>query len=320
MDAIINVIAAVMQRLMATSGAESTVAAANIFVGQTEAPLLTRKFLPAMTMAEIHSIMTCGFATIAGGVFAAFVSMGINAQALLTASVMNAPTALAVSKLVYPESEIPVTSIEYQNFQKEEEKRKAQELKRAELAANQQAALETGAHNPTEHQSADAWDDNQDIKWLEAVRAERGPDIDAGDQAYNFLHAAANGASSGWAMCGAIVAMLIAFIALFALLNDIVNYFGTLVNLPGLTFETIFGYVFFPFAWLMGIPAAECLYAGRLLATKMFLNEFVAYAQLASDIANQGQPGVPTVSPRTELIMTYALCSCKCPIQSVNNL
>ena len=95
----------VMQRLMRTSGSESLAAAANIFMGQTEAPLVIRPYLARMTQSEILALMTGGMATIAGGVLAAYVSFGISAGHLLTASVMSAPAALLVAKVMLPESE-----------------------------------------------------------------------------------------------------------------------------------------------------------------------------------------------------------------------
>ena len=90
-------------------GAESLSCAANIFVGQTEAPLTIKPYLSSLTKSELHSIMTGGFATIASGVMAAYISFGIPAEHLLAASVMSAPAALAISKLFYPETEQPLT-------------------------------------------------------------------------------------------------------------------------------------------------------------------------------------------------------------------
>lgn len=90
---------------MKTSGAETLSCAGNIFVGQTEAPILIKPFIKKMTNSEIHAVMTGGFATIAGGVFAGFVAMGIDAGHLISASVMSAPAALMLSKMFYPETE-----------------------------------------------------------------------------------------------------------------------------------------------------------------------------------------------------------------------
>ncbi|CAB3989736.1 Solute carrier family 28 member 3 [Paramuricea clavata] len=105
MPVVITKIAWLMHVTMKTSGSESLNAAGNIFVGQTEAPLMVRPFLQTMTMSELHAVMTGGFATIAGGVLAAYISFGVNPSHILSASVMSAPAALAISKLMYPETE-----------------------------------------------------------------------------------------------------------------------------------------------------------------------------------------------------------------------
>ncbi|MEL6551837.1 MAG: NupC/NupG family nucleoside CNT transporter [Cyanobacteria bacterium J06621_11] len=102
-------IAWVMRRTMKTSGSETLSAAGNIFVGQTEAPLLIKPYVETMTMSELHAVMTGGFATVAGGVLAAYVSFGIPAEHLIAASVMSAPAALAISKIMFPETEISQT-------------------------------------------------------------------------------------------------------------------------------------------------------------------------------------------------------------------
>ncbi|XP_064648103.1 solute carrier family 28 member 3-like [Lineus longissimus] len=104
MQAVIGKIAWIMQITMGTAPTESLTAAGNIFVGQTEAPILVRPFIRDMTLSELHAMMTGGFATIAGGVLAAYIMFGVPAEHLLCASVMNAPVALAVSKLFYPET------------------------------------------------------------------------------------------------------------------------------------------------------------------------------------------------------------------------
>lgn len=100
----------VMMRTMKTSGAESLSCAANIFVGQTEAPLMIKPYINSLTLSELHAVMTGGFATIAGGVMAAYLSFGVPAEHLIAASVMSAPAALAISKLFYPETETSLTA------------------------------------------------------------------------------------------------------------------------------------------------------------------------------------------------------------------
>ncbi len=110
MNWIVAIMARGMHKLMRTSGSESLSASANIFVGQTEAPLVVKPFINTMTMSEIHAIMTGGFATVAGGVLAAYIGFGIDPAHLLAASVMSAPAALVAAKLFLPETEESVTA------------------------------------------------------------------------------------------------------------------------------------------------------------------------------------------------------------------
>jgi len=109
MQRVVQAFSWVMVTVMRTSGAESLAAAANVFVGQTEAPLVVRPYVAHMTRSELMALMVGGFATIAGGVLVAYVSMGISASHLLAASVMSAPAALVVAKLLVPETERPAT-------------------------------------------------------------------------------------------------------------------------------------------------------------------------------------------------------------------
>ncbi|XP_072215805.1 solute carrier family 28 member 3 isoform X2 [Excalfactoria chinensis] len=101
----------IMQIFMGTTPVESLVAAGNIFVGQTESPLLVRPYLPYITKSELHAVMTAGFSTIAGSVLGAYISFGVSASHLLTASVMSAPASLATSKLFWPETEKPKVTL-----------------------------------------------------------------------------------------------------------------------------------------------------------------------------------------------------------------
>lgn len=223
---------------MGTSAPESLNAAGNIFLGQTESPLLIRPYLQYMTHSEIHAVMTGGFATIAGGVLVAFTVAGVPAEHLLSASVMSAPAALAISKIVYPET------------------MKIDDTAMKELAA--------------------------------------------GEQYTNALEAFSRGASMSIALIASIVANLIAFLALIAFMNEIVVYFLSKLGVEDVNFETLVGYLFAPFAFLMGIPLEDCGFAGELLGIKTVTNEFVAFTALQeSDLDPDG---------KSFLIMTYALC------------
>jgi CNT family concentrative nucleoside transporter len=110
MQQIIRVVAWIMQRTMGTSGAESTNVAASIFMGQTEAPLTIRPFLAGATQSELMTIMTSGMAHVSGGIMAAYISFGINAQDLLSAVIMTAPGTILVAKMLVPETEVPATA------------------------------------------------------------------------------------------------------------------------------------------------------------------------------------------------------------------
>lgn len=239
MQKIVEVTAKVMMKVMGTSGAESLSAAANIFVGQTEAPLVVKPFVSKMTNSELMALMTGGMATVAGGVLAAFVGMGIDAGHLLAASVMSAPAALVCAKLMIPETEQSQT---------------------------------------------------------EGVVKVDLPKTNA-----NLIDAAANGASEGLSLALNVGGMLLAFIALIALVNGILGALGGMVGLEQLSLEWMFGYLFSPIAFLLGVPWEDCLKVGTLLGQKTVINEFVAYAGL-QDAIKEG------MSQRAITISTYALC------------
>ena len=236
---IVGVMAKVMAKLMGTSGTESTVAAANIFVGQTEAPLLVRPYLPKMTRSELGAIMTVGFATVAGGVFAVYVELMQDvvpdiAGHLLAATVMSAPMGLAIAKVVFPETEVSET-------------------------------LGRDVAQPASEYS-------------------------------NGLDAAASGAADGMKLSINILAMLIAFIGLLGVVNVIIGLAWSGHDLQG-----ILGVIFSPFAWLIGVPYEEAADVGRLLGTKMAVNEYVAFLEL-------GHLKEAGLSDRSRVIASYALC------------
>ncbi|MFK7817783.1 MAG: NupC/NupG family nucleoside CNT transporter [Planctomycetaceae bacterium] len=250
MQLVVKIFAVIMQKTLGTSGAETLSAAANIFVGQTEAPLVIRPYVNEMTMSELNVVMVGGFATIAGGVLAAYVGMGIDAGHLITASVISAPAALMIAKVMQPETEVSKTA---------------------------------GATDLTTEKTS----------------------------CVNVIEAAAEGASSGLQLALNVGAMLIAFVALVAMGNAIVGWAGGLIAeytaykaASGWTLEKGFGYLFYPFAWLMGIPADECLRSGEVLGTKMVVNEFVAYINLSGLMSDPET----ALSDRTKTILTYALC------------
>ncbi len=247
MQTLVKGMAWVMHRSMKTSGAESLSAAANIFVGQTEAPLVVRPYIGKMTESELMALMTGGFATIAGGVLAAYVGMLRHlfpdiAGHLIAASVMSAPAALVIAKVMVPETEESLT------------------------AGSVKLTIEK--------------------------------------KTVNVVDAATRGAGDGLKLALNVGAMLLAFIALVAMLNYLIAALGGVVGLEDLSFQKLLGWIFWPLAWLMGIPAVDCSAAAQLLGEKTVLNEFVAYLHLAELLQGEG----PTLSYRSLVILTYALC------------
>jgi len=236
MQIIVRIFAVVMQRVMGASGAESLNVAASIFMGQTEAPLTIRPYLPEMTQSELMTVMTSGMAHISGGIMAAYILFGIEAKHLLTAVIMTAPGTIMMAKMMVPETETPKT-----------------------------------------------------MGSVELVVAQT--DV-------NVIDAAGRGTGEGLHLALNVGAMLISFLALIALLNAILHT----VPLGGapLSLERIFGWVFAPVAWSMGVPWKDAPAIGNLLGTRMAVNEFVAYSQLG--------PMKASLDPKSFTIATFALC------------
>lgn len=241
MNRLIQGLAWVMRRTLRTTGPETLSAAGNIFVGQTEAPLMIRPFLERMTKSELMAVMTAGFATVAGGVLVAYVQMlkpvfPDIAGHLLSASIMSAPAALVLAKIMVP------------------------------------AEGGTGSEE-----------------------VELPP-----RSSVNVIDAAARGAGEGLQLALNVGAMLIAFVALVALANDLLGWLGGLVGWGALSLEGLLGGVLAPFTYMLGVPWEDAQAVGALLGIKTVLNEFVAYSQLA------GQ--TEALQPRSVLIAVYALC------------
>ena len=219
-------------------------------MGQTEAPLLVRPFIERMTQSELMALMTGGFATVAGGVLAAYVAMLTPffpdvAGHMLAASVMSAPAALVVAKIMIPEVGTPETA---------------------------------GSLN---------------------IVVER--------RDVNVIDAAARGAAEGLTLALNVGAMLLAFVALIYMVNGILGWAGALAGFDGLTLELILGWLLAPLAWLMGVSWADAPVVGSLLGIKTVLNEFIAYLQLAGTLGEASGASGSGLSPRSVIIVTYAL-------------
>jgi concentrative nucleoside transporter, CNT family len=240
MQWVIKIIGGALQKLLKTSKPESLSATANIFVGQTEAPLIVRPYITKMTQSELFAIMVGGLASVAGSILAGYAGLGIELKYLIAASFMAAPGGLLMAKIICPETE----------------------------------------HDKIVNESVDYDDEN--------------------DKPTNVIDAAASGAASGLKLAVNVGAMLLAFIALIALLNTIVGGISGLLGYQDITIEFFLGYLFAPFAYIIGVPVNEMLQAGSFIGQKIVVNEFFAYVNFV-EIKD-------TLSPATQAIVTFALC------------
>ncbi|MDD3149876.1 MAG: nucleoside transporter C-terminal domain-containing protein [Candidatus Gastranaerophilales bacterium] len=253
MQKIVSLVAKIVYKLMNVSGSEALSNVASAFVGQIEAQLMIKPYISGMTSSELLASMAGSMACIAGGIMAVYISMGVPAEYLLAASIMAAPGALVVSKIVFPET------------QKSETKGEVKlEIKKTHT---------------------------------------------------NLIDAISHGASDGMRISINVIAMLIGFLALIAMIDAILGVSGKFVyhytqlnlgfldlDLNNLSMKEILGSIFSIFAFLMGAPWAEAHSVGALMGTKLVFNEFVAY----SDLAPMIKDGL--LSSKSIIIASFALC------------
>ena len=240
MQWIVKLVGGALRWVIGTGTVESLNAAANVFVGQTEAPLVVKPYLGRLTDEQFFAVMVSGVASVAGTVLAAYVLMGAEMKYLLAASFMAAPGGLLMAKIIMP--------------------------------------------------------DNPDSK---------APDVDEemhmeDSKHINVILAAAVGTADGLRLAVNIGAMLIAFVALIALFNGIVGGLFSLVGIEGITLQLILGKIFQPLMYLLSVPWAEAQAAGSLFGEKLILNEFVAFSNMNTVLAD--------TSERTVAIVTFSLC------------
>lgn len=245
---IVRQLGRLLSRALGVSGVESLSTVADIFVGQTEAPLVIKPYLPTLTRSELMACMTAGFATTAGGVLAAYVLMLRDhvpdiAGHLISCSVMAAPASLVIAKLMLPEQR--------------------------ELAP----------------------ESLQPVALTEAA-------------ASGLLDAVTLGTSDGLRLAANVAAMLISFLALTALLDFILGWLSGGLMAEPLSLLRVFGWLFSPLAWLMGVSAEDVGKVAGLLGQKTVMNEFVAYSTMSRELALD-----PVwLSERSRVIASYALC------------
>jgi len=253
------------------SKVESLGAAANIFVGQSESPLVVRPYLAALTPARLFTLMTVGMAGVAGTILAAYAGLlgSEYLPFLLAAAFMSAPGGILMAKIIMPDEdeEPPVAEGKIA-------------LPQARISSEGPAALTEGGR---------------------AHEVEVAETFEEGTKPANIIEAAAQGAQTGVKLAVAVGAMVLAFVALVALANGLLGSAGGLLGYPDLSFQQVLGWVFAPFMFLIGVPWNEAGTAGGLFGTKIVLNEFVAFIEL-------GQLGPEILSDRSRAIVTFALC------------
>ena len=259
---IVSFLAWLLNRFLKITGAESLSLAGNIFLGQTESPILIKSYLEKMTKSQLFIVMVGGMSTVAGSVLAAYIGLlggnDVNEQLkfsthLLTASVMAAPGAVAISKIIFPDSEKYV-------------------------------------EDPVE---------------IEKEKINGG-----------ILLSLARGTLEGIKLAVNVGAMLLVFLAIIALLNDIMWLIGDLLslnvliseftNFDNFSIEFVLGYLLAPLMWLIGITYQECALMGQLLGIKIVSSEFVAFVKLA-DLKTIGASNI-LLSKKSITMATFMLC------------
>ena len=252
MQRIVSVVARAMNWVMRVSGAEALSNVASAFVGQVEAQVMIRPYLKGMTMSELLASMSGSLACIAGGILVVYVSFGAKAEYLLAASLMAAPAALVISKIVWPETE------------------------ESETMGKVKLEVKTPYTN--------------------------------------MIDAVTHGAGDGMKISMNVIAMLIGFLGLIALINFLLMKVGIVLNLNfSLTLDWIFGKIFSPMAWAMGVPTADVSNVATMLGKKLTINEFVAFSDLtqtmvpdSTGVLVKGYQSV--ISDKALLIVSFAIC------------
>ncbi len=239
MQKVISVVAKAMNFVMRVSGAEALSNVASAFVGQVEAQVMIRPYLKGMTKSELLASMSGSLACIAGGILVVYVSFGAKAEYLLAASIMAAPAALVISKIVMPETETSETM----------------------------GSIKLEVKTPYS----------------------------------NVIDAISHGASDGMKISVNVIAMLIGFIGLIALINFLLQKFGFFIHLPQLSLDWIFGKIFTPLSWCMGTPMEDLNTVATLMGQKLTINEFIAFDNMTHN-------GLKPVTEKGLMIASFAIC------------
>lgn len=233
----VDIVGGALGKLLGTSKVESVWASTVIFLGQSEAPLVIKPYVPKLTRSELFTCMTGGFASVAGSTLIGYSLLGAPLEYLLAASIMNAPGSILVAKALMPETE------------------------KSELDANVRNVRDT--------------------------------------QSKNVIDAIGHGAMAGGQIAIAVGCMLIAFIAIIAMLSAILGTVGGWFGQEGWSLEGLFGWLFAPVAWLIGVPWSEAPLVGSFIGEKTIINEFVGYTSMGENL--------DILSDKALMISTFAL-------------
>ena len=262
------------------SKVEALGSAANIFVGQSESPLVVRPYLAALTPSRLFTLMSVGMAGVAGTILAAYASF-IGAEAvpfLLAAAFMSAPGGILMAKIIMPDDDSVLARDAAQMAGVDPEGEIV--LPKTRISAEGPAALTEGG---------------------KAHEVEVAETFEEGHKPANVIEAAAQGTQTGVKLAVAVGAMVMVFVALVALANGILGGVGGMIGYPDVSFQQLLGLVFAPVMYLIGIPWEQAGAAGGLFGTKIVLNEFVAFIDL-------GAMDASVLSDRSRAIVTFALC------------
>ncbi|MGB3684634.1 MAG: nucleoside transporter C-terminal domain-containing protein [Ornithinimicrobium sp.] len=304
--------------LLGTKRAESVNAAANIFVGQTEAPLVIKPYVKGLSRSGLFAVMVGGLSTVAGSVLVGYSLLGAPLEYLIAASFMAAPGALLMAKIILPETadDVPVDAATGEkvavgasadarsaNASDNSNDQAMSASSGGSSALRASGDSETGERGSDDSAARDSGSNDSGSNYDDADRARSGDELDTADEdemGYrNVIDAAASGASEGLKLALNIGAMLLAFISLIALLNLFIGLVGGWFGLESLTFEQILGYVFAPIMFAIGVGWDEAVQAGSFVGQKVVVNEFVAFADFA--------PQIESFTPKTAAIITFAL-------------
>ena len=254
-------------RLLRVSKVESMYAAVVVFLGMSEAPLLISPYLKRLTSAQLFTVVVAGLTAASGSTLIGYALLGAPLPYLLAATVMNAPAALVMAKIMWPDTV-----------------REPVELVEGSGSSTEPPAAEREPAAATRSAGADDDFDVRDVRDTESA---------------NAIDALARGALAGGRVAVTIAALLVAFVALIALANGIIGGIAGWFGVQGLTFQQLLGYVMAPVAWLLGVPWSESVQAGQFIGIKTVLNEFVAYGEFGAQVGS--------LSPVTVVVVSFAL-------------